>query len=172
MNQTALHRKLASKDLKDLDKVNPHKLFDLRVAANLPLIEELFYNLYSDLKHSRYFKELQELLPSLFQRRPDELKIHDLQLLRKGNWYQSEKMVGMQLYVDLFNKNLKGIEEKIPYFKELGINFLHLMPITTRPKGENDGGYAVNSYTAIAKRYGSKKILYPLQRNYERMGSI
>ena len=118
----------------------PQKLFDLRVATNLPLIEELFYTLYNDPKHSRYFKELQELLPSLFQTRSNELKIRDLQLLKEGNWYQSEKMVGMQLYVDLFNKNLKGIEEKIPYFKELGINFLRLMPITTRPEGENDGG--------------------------------
>ena len=162
MNQTALHRKLASKDLKDLQKVSPQKLFDLRVATNLPLIKELFFALYSDPKHSHYFDELQELLPSLFQTRSDELKIHDLQLLKKGNWYQSEKMVGMQLYVDLFNKNLKGIEEKIPYFKELGINFLHLMPITTRPKGENDGGYAVNSYTAVDRRYGSKKDLLAL----------
>jgi amylosucrase len=162
MNQTALHRKLASKDLKDLQKVSPQKLFDLRVAANLPLIKELFYSLYSDPKHKRYFEELQDLLPSLFQTRSDELKIHDLHLLKKGNWYQSEKMVGMQLYVDLFNKNLKGIEDKIPYFKELGINFLHLMPITTRPKGENDGGYAVNGYTAVDRRFGSKKDLLSL----------
>ncbi|NNJ89248.1 MAG: alpha amylase [Eudoraea sp.] len=162
MNQTALHRKLALKDLKDLKKVSSKKLFDLRVAANLPLIKELFYTLYSDPKYNRYFNELQELLPSLFQTRSDELKMHDLQLLKKGNWYQSEKMVGMQLYVDLFNKNLKGIEEKIPYFKELGINFLHLMPITTRPKGENDGGYAVNSYTAVDRKFGSKKDLLAL----------
>ena len=162
MNQTALHRKLALKDLKDLKKVSPQKLFDLRVATNLPLIEELFYTLYNDPKHSRYFKELQELLPSLFQTRSNELKIRDLQLLKEGNWYQSEKMVGMQLYVDLFNKNLKGIEKKIPYFKELGINFLHLMPITTRPEGENDGGYAVNSYTAVDRKYGSKEDLLAL----------
>jgi len=162
MNQTALHRKLASKDLKDLKKLSPQKLFDLRVATNLPLIKELFYSLYRDPKHNHYFKELQKLLPALFQTRSDELKIHDLHLLKKGNWYQSEEMAGMQLYVDLFNKNLKGIEEKIPYFKELGINFLHLMPITTRPKGENDGGYAVNSYTTVDRRFGSKKDLLSL----------
>jgi len=162
MNQTALHRKLASKDLKDLKKVSPQKLFELRVSANLPLIKELFFALYSDPKHSRYFEELQELLPSLFQTRSDELKIRDLHLLKKGNWYQSQEMVGMQLYVDLFNNNLKGIEKKIPYFKELGINFLHLMPITTRPKGENDGGYAVNSYNAVDRRFGSKKDLLTL----------
>ena len=162
MNQTALHRMLALKDLKDLKKVSPQKLFDLRVTTNLPLIKELFYSLYKDPKHDLYFKELLELLPSLFQTRSDELKLHDLHLLKKGNWYQSEKMVGMQLYVDLFNNNLKGIEEKIPYFKTLGINFLHLMPITTRPKGENDGGYAVNSYTAVDRRFGSKKDLLSL----------
>ncbi|MGB5645509.1 alpha-amylase family protein [Muriicola sp.] len=162
MNQTALHRMLALKDLKDLKKVSPQNLFDLRVTTNLPLIKELFYSLYKDPKHDPYFKELLELLPSLFQTRSDELKLHDLHLLKKGNWYQSEKMAGMQLYVDLFNNDLKGIEEKIPYFKTLGINFLHLMPITTRPKGENDGGYAVNSYTAVDRRFGSKKDLLSL----------
>lgn len=29
------------------------------------------------------------------------------------------------------------------------------MPITTRPAGENDGGYAVNSYYEIDLRYGT-----------------
>lgn len=40
----------------------------------------------------------------------------------------------MQLYVDHFSKDLKGLISKLGYFEKLGVNFLHLMPITPRPK--------------------------------------
>ncbi|MEZ2413564.1 amylosucrase [Muriicola sp. E247] len=162
MNQLALHRKLAMKDLQDLQSAKPENLFEQRLETNLPLIEDLFFSLYTSPEHRTYFKKLKKLLPELFKKRSEELKYQDLRLLKQGNWYQSNKITGMQLYVDLFNKNLKGIEEKIPFFKELGVNFLHLMPITTRPAGENDGGYAVNSYTEVDRKYGSRKSLLEL----------
>ncbi|QBA65240.1 alpha-amylase family protein [Muriicola soli] len=157
MNQLELHRKQALKDLEDLQSASPEKLFRQRLETNLPLIAELFFSLYTKPEHKTYFKKLEKSLYKLFQIRSEELQLQDLRLLKEGNWYQSNSITGMQLYVDLFHKNLKGIEEKIPYFKELGINFLHLMPITTRPAGENDGGYAVSSYTDIDPRYGDKK---------------
>jgi glycosidase len=40
----------------------------------------------------------------------------------------------MQLYVDHFSKELKGLESKLGYFEKLGVNFLDLMPIAPRPK--------------------------------------
>ncbi len=162
MNQAALHRMLAEGVLKNPKKASPEKLFELRLTTNLGLIKELFTKLYPKELHPKSFEKLIDLLPALFKTRSEELKHQDLLLLKKGAWYQSQKMVGMQLYVDLFNKDLKGVEAKIPYFKKLGINLLHLMPITTRPKGENDGGYAVNSYTAVDKRFGTQKDLLEL----------
>ncbi len=164
MNQAALHRKLAWNDLKKGQKANQKKLFDLRMTTNHAYIKELFFSLYQETEHTVAFDQLMHLLPSLFEERKEELKLQDLALLKEGNWYQSNKIVGMQLYVDLFNKDLKGVAEKIPYFKELGVNFLHLMPITTRPKGENDGGYAVNSYTQVDRRFGTQKDLLDLTK--------
>ncbi len=38
------------------------------------------------------------------------------------------------------------------------------MPLTTRPEGENDGGYAVNSYTDIDPRFGCREDLLALTR--------
>lgn len=162
MNQAALHRMLAEGALKNPEKANPEKLFELRLTTNLGLIKELYTSLYPEELHAKSFEKLLDLLPALFKIRSEELKRQDLLLLKNGAWYQSQKMVGMQLYVDLFNKDLKGVLAKIPYFKKLGVNFLHLMPITTRPKGENDGGYAVNSYTAVDKRFGTQKDLLEL----------
>lgn len=162
MNQMALHRKLALKDLRDIDTSKPDALFSKRLDTNLPLIEELFLRLYPDPKHRPYLHKIQKQLSTLFAKRPGDLQRRDLRLLKEGNWYQSHRITGMQLYVDLFNDNLKGVQEKIPYFEKLGVNLLHLMPITTRPAGENDGGYAVNSYTAVDPRYGNRKSLLEL----------
>ncbi|RNC92400.1 MAG: alpha amylase [Allomuricauda sp.] len=158
MNQAALHALLASR----ANTEGLKKLFDLRLATNATLIKELYFSLYP--KDEVAFEKLLDVLKSLFEKRPEKLQTQDLERLKKGNWYQSEEIVGMQLYVDHFNKDLKGLKNKLSYFDELGVNFLHLMPITTRPKGENDGGYAVNSYHEIDKRYGTKKDLLDLTK--------
>ncbi|WP_350286572.1 amylosucrase [uncultured Croceitalea sp.] len=162
MNQAALHKLLASKrNIKELDE-----LFELRLATNLTLIKDLFFSIYPT--EEKAFEKLLKRMLVLFKKRPDVLKHQDIARLQSGNWYESERMMGMQLYVDHFNKDLKGLKEQLDYIEDLGINFLHLMPITTRPKGENDGGYAVNSYTAIDKRYGTKKDLYTLTQTLQK----
>ncbi len=158
MNQAALHRLISS----SLKEKNPELLFEKRFATNLTLIKDLFFSVYDKKIHRKHFEKLLALLPKLFNQRPETLRTQDVERIESGDWFQSEQMVGMQLYVDLFNKDLKGVLEKIPYFNDLGINFLHLMPIMTRPSGENDGGYAVNSYHEIDKGYGTKKDLLKL----------
>lgn len=70
-------------------------------------------------------------------------------------WFQSNQMLGGVCYVDLFAGNLKSLRAKIPYFKELGITYLHLMPIYRVPESENDGGYAVSSYREVNPAIGN-----------------
>ena len=165
MNQAALHRFLASDELKKPEKADRQKMFDLRLTTNIPLIQHQFFRLYPEATSTKSFKKLLGLLPELFDQRPEDLKLTDLQRLADGNWYQSNQMVGMQLYVDRYNQTLKGLEDKLSYIEQLGVNFLHLMPITTRPKGPNDGGYAVNSYTRVDSRFGNKSDLTSLIDN-------
>ncbi len=156
MNQAALHRLIISKRLrKEAD--SPEDLFQLRLATNLSLISSLFFSLYPKAENEVFFHGLLDRMREMFSDRTAELKTMDVARLQAGNWYQSEQLIGMQLYVDRFNKDIKGLQEKLPYFEELGVNFLHLMPITTRPSGENDGGYAVNNYHEIDSKYGTKK---------------
>lgn len=164
MNQAKLHKLLSQKGKND------QELFDQRLATNLTLIQKQFFSLYNEEQHEKHFQKLLKLLPKLFLARPEALRKQDLNRLQSGNWYQSEKLVGMQLYVEHFNKDLKGLQEKIPYFKKLGVNFLHLMPITTRPTGESDGGYAVNNYLEVDKKYGSKEELLELTKAFRKNG--
>ena len=83
--------------------------------------------------------------------------LQDLDAGRERNprWFQSNKMLGGIAYVDLFAGNLDGIRAKIPYFKELGLTYLHLMPLFKAPEGNSDGGYAVSSYRAVNPSLGS-----------------
>ena len=85
-------------------------------------------------------------------------------------WYLSEKTVGMMLYVDLFAGNLPGLIEKIPYLKDLGVNYVHLMPLFDCPKGENDGGYAISSYRKVQSRLGTIEDLKSLAAEFHKNG--
>ena len=166
MNQATLHKLLSSKT----EGQNIDDLFELRLVANLTLIKDLFFYIYPEKHYTPSFHKLLKQLPKLYKTRPEYLKQQDIMRLEKGNWYQSEQIVGTQLYVDHFNTDLKGLQEKLSYFEEIGINFLHLMPIITRPKGENDGGYAVNSYDKIDAAYGTQKDFSDLTEQLRKKG--
>lgn len=103
---------------------------------------------YHEDDYQRFIHKIEEAK----NRRSKSLKARDR---RKKDWYQSEKMVGMTLYVDLFSNNIKGLIKKIPYFKSLGITFIHLMPLLKPREGNNDGGYAVEDYRDINPNLGT-----------------
>jgi len=87
--------------------------------------------------------------------RPAVLKQLDQKRESNPVWFQSHEMVGGVCYVDLFAGDLSGIRDKIPYFKELGLTYLHLMPLFKSPEGDNDGGYAISSYREVDPRLGT-----------------
>lgn len=84
-------------------------------------------------------------------------------------WFFQPNLIGMTLYVDLFSGTLKDLENKMDYFKELGITFVHLMPLLKSRDGENDGGYAVEDYRSIDPKLGSlddfKSLLLAFREN-------
>ena len=126
-------------------------------------IQENFYPLFKilvDLYGSRYdfFFYLESLLKDIttaWIKRPEALKKLDLTRLAQPDWFQDHHMVGGVCYVDLFAGDISGIRKKIPYFKELGLTYLHLMPLFKSPEGENDGGYAISSYREVDPKLGT-----------------
>ena len=47
------------------------------------------------------------------------------------------------------------MRERLPYIRELGLSYLHLMPLLRSRPGENDGGYAVADYRAVEPALGT-----------------
>jgi amylosucrase len=134
-----------------------------RLNNHFPELTQNLHLLYGENKD--FFKYLQDLvvtLASAFSARKVALKKQDQQRLNTPQWYRSEKMLGMAVYVDLFAGDLKKLKLKIPYLKELGITYLHLMPLYKAPEGDSDGGYAVSDYRKVDPKLGNSRDLVSL----------
>ncbi|MFV0560715.1 MAG: glycoside hydrolase family 13 protein [Enterococcus sp.] len=80
-------------------------------------------------------------------------------------WFQ--QAVGYQIYPRSFKDSngdgigdLKGIQEKIPYLKELDIDFIWLNPVYQSPNIDN--GYDISDYQAINPEFGTLEELKEL----------
>ena len=120
-------------------------------------LKESYYELYGENEWTDYrFGQLTEIIEKAGKERSPELRQKD----EAGNgWYLSEKMAGIMLYVDRFSQDLYHFEEKIDYLAELGITYVHFMPLLKSREGNNDGGYAVSDYLAVEDRLGTMKQL-------------
>ncbi|WP_375748173.1 alpha-amylase family protein [Vibrio sp. HN007] len=155
----ALNKVLSTIELPKLTKKD-EKVFHERLRQNFPSLFEKLYQLYGE--NYDFFYHLQQLVVGLadaFANRKRKLKNQDIERLSHPRWYRSEKMLGMALYVDLFAGDLSNLITKIPYLKELGVNYVHLMPLYKSPEGDSDGGYAVSDYRDVDKKLGNKKDL-------------
>ena len=140
-------------------------LFFTRFIANATAIDALFHDIYGrNGRGTEYFDQLIRLIATSYLQRPEQLLKRDAEKEAKGNWFLSNDIAGMSLYVDRFAGNLKGLTAKLDYFQELGVNFLHLMPVFESPEGESDGGYAVSDFRKVDKRFGTFKDLQQLQK--------
>jgi len=124
--------------------------FTTRLQKNFPALFDLYFEVYND--RYDFFYHLEGLLISIARswfNRPLDLRELDESREKNPLWFQSNQMLGGVCYVDLFANDLEGVKSKIPYFKELGLTYLHLMPLFKMPNDENDGGYAVSSYREV-----------------------
>jgi amylosucrase len=87
--------------------------------------------------------------------RPAALRERDRKREIDRYWYQRERMVGYVCYTDRFAGTLTDVAGKLDYLDELGVRYLHLMPLLRPRPGENDGGYAVMDYRSVDPRLGS-----------------
>lgn len=139
--------------------------FTSRLHNNFNLLFSLYFEIYND-RHDFYY-HLEDLLASIARswfNRPLDLRELDKSREKNPLWFQSNQMLGGVCYVDLFADNLEGLKSRIPYFEELGLTYLHLMPLFKTPEGKNDGGYAVSSYREVHPPLGTMEQLAFLAR--------
>jgi len=98
---------------------------------------------------------LVEIAAQNFQQRPADLRLLDLRRHADPQWYQHQQMLGYATYADLFAGDLKGVADRVDYLVELGVTYLHLMPLLKPRPAQNDGGYAIMDYRAVRSDLGS-----------------
>ncbi|MEJ2198164.1 MAG: alpha-amylase family glycosyl hydrolase, partial [Desulfuromonadales bacterium] len=130
--------------------------FYTRLGANFYGIHSLFQRLYGD--RDDFDNQAQKLVETMAQqyiKRPEKLRQLDLEREKDYNWFLSQQWVGMALYCKGFADTLQGLQKRLHYFQELGINLVHVMPILRCPEGSSDGGYAVSDFREISPEVGT-----------------
>ena len=152
-----------------IDIGDSDNMFFTRFVANAAAIKFLYYDLYKNHPNKdEVFNQLIDTMARAYAERPLALKHRDEEKEKKGNWFLSNEITGMSLYVDRFCGNLTTLGKKLEYFKKLGVNFLHLMPVMESPGGESDGGYAVSDFRKVDERFGTLEDLKVLQEKMSR----
>ncbi len=87
--------------------------------------------------------------------RDDALHELDERRLLEPDWLQQPRMFGYAAYTERFAGDLKGVADQLDYLQELGVTYLHLMPLLQPREGDNDGGYAVQDYRSVRSDLGT-----------------
>ena len=102
--------------------------------------------------------------------RPAALRMLDRRREIDPAWFQRSRVIGYVCYADRFAGSLPGLRQHLDYLTELGITYLHLMPLLRPRDGENDGGYAVEDYAAVDPRVGTTADLEALAADLHERG--
>ena len=104
-----------------------HQAFIDRFIGHANLIYYLYSKLYSKRADSdSVLIELLHLIIDSYLERHPNFKKRDNEKQEKENWFLSNELVGMSLYVDRFAGKLKNMPSKLNYLDELGVNFFTL----------------------------------------------
>jgi amylosucrase len=137
-----------------LDIASTDKKFYTKLVLHAAEIRDLYTQLYKN--HPQYSENLSTLIEVLIDahhNRSEALRIKDQN--KNETWLLSHKLSGMSLYVDQFCGTLKDLPQRLDYIQDLGINFLHLLPVFQSPERESDGGYAVSDFKKVDEKLGT-----------------
>ena len=150
-----LLQRLLQGPLRNLEPIE-QELFRLRFELCLNDALRPLGKLYGERKdYESVVARFAEIVAHAYARRPADLRLLDLRREAQPDWFQHSTMIGYVCYADRFAGSLDGVAEKIPYLRELGVTYLHLMPLLKPRPGSNDGGYAVMSYRQVNPDLGT-----------------
>ena len=147
------------------------ELFRLRVERRREDLESGLAGVYSPEQVAALMPRLLDLAARTYaDRRPALLRL-DMERTLRPDWFQDSRMLGYAAYTDRFASTLSGVRDKLDYLDDLGVTYLHLMPLLQPRPGENDGGYAVADYRTVAPELGTMDDLRQLADDLHGRGS-
>jgi amylosucrase len=156
------------------------RLDDAAADAFLTRVEQLSFDILEPLSRvygtvadpEKLAVELVRDALAAAAQRPVALRLLDRRREIDPAWFQRSRMIGYVCYADRFAGSLQGIRQHLDYLAELGVTYLHLMPLLRPRAGENDGGYAVADYDAVDPRVGTMADLQALTGDLHERGMV
>jgi amylosucrase len=142
----------------DRSRLSPDRRdgFHLRLDRYWSDLSEAIAAVYADVEIAEQLTQsLVQLAASAYADRADDLHRLDQERLLRPDWLQQPRMFGYACYADRFAGSLPGVADHLDYLADLGVTYLHLMPLLRPRAGDNDGGYAVQDYRAVRPDLGT-----------------
>jgi len=137
--------------------------FALRLDRYWPDLEAAVTELHPDpAVAGELLARLVGAAASAYAERPPDLHELDQRRLLTPDWLQQPGMFGYACYTERFAGDLKGVAKHLDHLEDLGVTYLHLMPLLQPRAGDNDGGYAVQDYRAVRADLGTTEDLRDL----------
>ncbi|MDP9241282.1 MAG: alpha-amylase family protein, partial [Actinomycetota bacterium] len=127
-----------------------HQLFDFAEPLDL-----LYGDADDPTRTDTIIGRLLDVVVDAALARPARLSLIDRRREVDAHWFQRSRMVGYVCYADRFAGTLDGLRGRLDYLAELGVTYLHVMPLLMPREGPSDGGYAVADYRRIDPRLGA-----------------
>jgi amylosucrase len=142
-----------------------------RAVRHEAVLADRLHRLYGHLPdHAAWLDALMADIGQLIAARPASLQALDAAREDDPAWFCTPTMLGYSAYVDQFGGNLRGVKERIPHLRDLGVTYLHLLPFLRPRAGENDGGFAVASFDEVDPRLGTMADLEDLTASLREAG--
>src|ERR1700755_2701734 len=104
--------------------------FEVRFERFFTELRDPLFALYGDdPRFAHAWDRLLRAVAVTAAERPADLRPLDHEREITPDWLQREQAVGYVTYVDRFAGDLAGVRSKLPYLRELGVTYLHLMPL-------------------------------------------
>ena len=130
------------------------EILTTRIERWYPDLIDGLVTLYGEPAATRAAAEVLTEAAAAYVERDPELRHLDLARTLDPTWIQDPSRIGYAGYTERFAGDLRGVEKRIPYLRELGVSYLHLMPLLTPRPGDSDGGYAVADYRSVRPDLG------------------
>ncbi|HET6210867.1 MAG TPA: alpha-amylase family glycosyl hydrolase, partial [Jatrophihabitans sp.] len=131
------------------------ELFGLRLDRWWPDLRDGLVAVYGSAAADELAGRLIRVAAIGYATREPELALLDQVRTLTPDWFQAPGMLGYAAYADRFATDLAGVADRIGYLRELGVSYLHLMPLLRPRPGDSDGGYAVADYRSVRPDLGT-----------------
>lgn len=147
-----------------------HQRLDQHLLPLVATVRDLYAGHINAEELQLVVGDLGSLIVSSWLARSAFLRGVDSDSEHRSPWWNSRSAVVAACYADRWAGGFRGVRERIPYLKELGITHLRLLPPFLPAARHDDGGFSVASYRSTNPKLGTIDELAALGQELQEHG--